>query len=185
MTPFPNWNDEDDFDDEITLAEIFLLEKRTLTYWPHFKRRPKKYDTEQYICVLSGVERFRVVSPIFRENIYVGQFERTPITQTPVDFFEYSPMQWPLADEVNFLETTLESGDCLYVPAYFWVQSQTLSETTHQFSPSARSLILTHHYESHSELVDMMMNGLEQIVPLTAEDEWVEEMLASYLYDNL
>jgi len=75
LTPYKNWNDENNFDNEITLAEIFLLEKRTLTYWTHFKRKPKKYNTEQYICVLAGVERFRVASPIFRENIYVGKWE--------------------------------------------------------------------------------------------------------------
>ena len=69
------------------------------------------------------------------------------------------------------------------MPAYFWVQSQTLNHDR-EITPIDRSLILTHHFESHSKLVDMMMTGLEQLVPLTAEDEYIEEMLAGYL-DNI
>jgi len=43
------------------------------TQWRHFEgRTPKKLLYEQHICVLHGTEKFVLVSPIFRKNIYVN-----------------------------------------------------------------------------------------------------------------
>lgn len=92
------------------------------------KRKPKKINNEQHICILNGREKFRLVSPIFRKNIYVGEFEALGPDESPVDFFEPEFRKFPFAQNVNFIEVTLQAGDCMYVPAYFYVQSQSLPD---------------------------------------------------------
>jgi len=34
--------------------------------------------------------------------------------------------RFPLTERVNFIRVLLEEGDCMYVPAYFYIQSQTV-----------------------------------------------------------
>lgn len=81
---------------------------------------------EQHICVLKGHEEFVIVSPIFRQNLYVGALEELDPTDTPLDFFNPDIKLYPFAREVNFLYAKLKAGDCMFVPAYFYVQSRTL-----------------------------------------------------------
>lgn len=45
---------------------------------------------------------------------------------TPVDFFDPNYKLYPFAKDVNFLHAKLKAGDCIYVPAYFYIQSRTL-----------------------------------------------------------
>lgn len=56
--------------------------------WKDFHRKPKKINNENYICVLKGLEKFKVVSPIFRKNIYVGAFPGVK-SETLIDFFRF------------------------------------------------------------------------------------------------
>ena len=71
------------------LSEIMRTRKKMLTVWKDFNRRPKKVTNEQYVCVVRGQERFRIVSPIFRKNIYVGAFPGLK-TESPLDFFNFN-----------------------------------------------------------------------------------------------
>ena len=43
----------------------------------------------------------------------------------------------------------------MYVPAYFYVESKTLSK-----DGKGVSIIVNHQYESHSAMVDMVMDGI-------------------------
>ena len=97
-----------------------------------------------------------MVSPIYKKNIYVGVFESFWPDDSPVDFFRVNHDKYPLAKTVNFLDTTLEAGDCLYVPAYFYVQSKTVGEGIHD-----ESILLIEQYESHSKMIDLYMKGLD------------------------
>ena len=72
-----------------------LRQRNTLyTNWVDFKRRPKKIVNEQYICVLKGQEEYKIVSPIFRKNIYVGVIEKFKQDETPLDFFNINLKKW-------------------------------------------------------------------------------------------
>jgi len=76
---------------------------------------------EQYICVLKGMEQFRLVSPIYRQNLYIGKFDQLKQYDTPIDFFNPNYSRYPFAKKVNFIEATLNAGDCLYVPAFYYI----------------------------------------------------------------
>lgn len=84
------------------------------------------HDYEQFICVLKGKETFRTVSPIFRPNIYAGiGFTGIKSGDSPLDFFDPRMETWASTKVINFNEVTLSRGDCMYIPAYFYVQSRT------------------------------------------------------------
>ena len=73
---------------QILLSKILNFRHRTMTLWEDFIRIPKHEENEQYICVLKGREEFRMVSPIYRQNIFVGAMEDMPSNFTPLDFFD-------------------------------------------------------------------------------------------------
>jgi hypothetical protein len=64
-----------------------------------------------------------MVSPIYRKNIYVGAFPDLAKYDSPIDFFAVDKEVYPLAKEGIFVTARLESGDCLYIPSYYYVQS--------------------------------------------------------------
>ena len=103
------------------LNQILRQRNKLWTQWTDFERKPKKAIYEQHICVLKGHEEFVIVSPIFRQNLYVGALEELDPTDTPLDFFNPDYRQFPFAKDVNFLHAKLKAGDCMYVPAYFYV----------------------------------------------------------------
>jgi len=76
---------------DIVLAEIMRKRNVLLTSWKDFNRVPKKIENEQYICVVKGQEQYKIVSPIFRKNIYVGAYNNLRRSDTPLDFFNYNP----------------------------------------------------------------------------------------------
>jgi len=49
------------------------------------------------------------------------------------------------------LNVTLNTGDCMYVPAYYYIQSKTLTETDNK-----ESMIITHEYAPHSKMLDLI-----------------------------
>ena len=44
-------------------------------------------EFENLYCSMEGNETFRIVSPIFRDNIYVGHFENWPKHEAVFSFF--------------------------------------------------------------------------------------------------
>ena len=82
---------------------------------------------EQHICIMKGREHFKLVSPIFRKNIYAGTKEEFSNSFSPLDFFNVDFQKYPLAAEVKFIDAVVEAGDCLYVPSYYYIQSKTLN----------------------------------------------------------
>ena len=93
------------------------------TQWSDYERIPKKLLHEQHICVLKGKENFKLVSPIFRKNIYAGVNEEYDKNYTPINFFNLDKKQYPLVELARIINATLNAGDCLYVPAYYYIQS--------------------------------------------------------------
>lgn len=141
------------------VGEFLRLRERSITIWTDFTRRPRKLINESYICVLKGEEQLRMVSPIFRKNIYVGVFEGKNLRpdQTPLNFFDIDKEKYPYTTQVSFLDVTLRPGDCVYVPAFYYVQSKTTYERDNQ-----ESIIVHQTYAPHSVLVDYMMSALDE-----------------------
>ena len=75
--------------------------------------------------MIAGQEEFKMVSPIFRQNLYVGVFDKYKNHETPINFFDVDEKRYPHTKDINFVNATLNAGDCLYVPAYYYIQSRT------------------------------------------------------------
>ena len=49
---------------------------KVYTQWSSFEgRKARRMEYEQHICVYQGTEKFRLVSPIYRKNLYVNVFD--------------------------------------------------------------------------------------------------------------
>ena len=57
------------------IANLVRNRATGLTIWKDFERKPEYKDRERYFCVVSGQESFRLVSPIYKQNIYSGVLE--------------------------------------------------------------------------------------------------------------
>ena len=77
-----------------------------------------------------GVERFRFVSPVFKQNMYSGVREEIPPNKSPVDLFHPNLKanfdRFPLLKEAVVHDVTLRPGECLYIPAWWWMQSKSV-----------------------------------------------------------
>ena len=104
-----------------------------ITVWPSFQgRQPDVRDRERYFCVIKGREEFRLVSPIYKQNIYSGVLEELSPVETPINFFETVDLtKYPLFQEAKVLSVTLEAGQCLFVPTFYWMQSMSLTGEEH------------------------------------------------------
>lgn len=70
-----------------------------MTLWEDFSRKPKRTVYEKYICVLKGRERFRIVSPVYRQNIFVGNVEGMANDESPLDFFDEEQLNFALTKD--------------------------------------------------------------------------------------
>ena len=73
------------------LASFLRLNKMGLTYWEDLKRKPKFNHKEKLICLISGSEKIRMVSGIFKQNMYSGVYEDLDPLDTPINLFETDP----------------------------------------------------------------------------------------------
>lgn len=59
-----------------------------VTMWENFNgRRPQMTEKERYLCVVTGKEEFRLVSPVYKQNIYSGVLDELDPRESPIDFF--------------------------------------------------------------------------------------------------
>lgn len=125
------------------------------------------------------------MSPIYRPNIFVGDVKGMDSDESPLDFFDKGLAKYPSTSTVNFLESDLGPGDCIYVPAYYYVQSQTLGDSNYKDNKigTGQSMIVTHQYESHSAMVDMVFRGIDNKDWMDDETNKVDDMLKGYLGD--
>ena len=138
------------------ISQILRLRKKTISIWSDFIRRPRKLSTENYICVVKGQEQFKIVSPIFRKNLYVGVLEKYALDESPLSFISVDYKRFPFAKMADFVDATLNAGDCMYVPAYYYVQSK-----TSYMEDSKESIVIIQEYDPHSQFVNLMFDALE------------------------
>lgn len=100
------------------------------------KGKARQQGYESYYCVTKGIERFKFVSPIFKQNMYSGVREEIAPNKSPVDLFHDDMKQqfekFPLLKETVVHDVTLRSGECLYIPAWWWMQSKTVGHKADQ-----------------------------------------------------
>ena len=94
---------------------------------------------------------------------------------TPLDFFEPNLKKYPFAKEVRFIDAVLEAGDCLYVPAFYYIQSRT------EAADGLETIMITSDYQAHSKIVDMILNGLEMKALTDEESHQFDQKMAGYL----
>lgn len=91
--------------------------------WSEFIRKPTFNLKERVICSIVGSERFRLVSAVFKQNMYSGVFEELDPLDTPINLFETDPAKikrYSLMKLDYIFEAELKAGGCLYVPSYYW-----------------------------------------------------------------
>jgi hypothetical protein len=82
-----------------------------LTVWKDFERKPEYKDRERYFCVVDGQESFRMVSPIYKQNIYSGVLEQLMPQETPLDFFtNIDTMKYPLFAGTKVIQANVNKG---------------------------------------------------------------------------
>jgi len=59
--------------------------------WSDFKRKPVFNHHENIVCLISGSETFRLVSAIYKQNMYSGVYEDLDPLDTPINLFETDP----------------------------------------------------------------------------------------------
>jgi hypothetical protein len=106
------------------LHKFLRLQKTTLSIWPPIEHKPKQVQGETFMCLLDGQESFRLVSSVFKQNLYSGVYDDLPPTEIPedIDLFAVNEAKYPLLKQVetHILKATLNGGDCIYIPAYYW-----------------------------------------------------------------
>ena len=110
------------------ISKVLRARHTGLTVWPDFAntngqavRRPEVRDRERYVCVVKGSEEFRLVSPVYKQNIYSGVLEELSPNETPLDFFrQVNETRFPLFQEAKVLSVEVPQGSCLFIPAFYW-----------------------------------------------------------------
>ena len=104
----------------------------------------------------SGAETFRLVSPVFNQNMYSAVREELKPGVSPIDLFFHNVTMniatFPLLAQAVIHEATIGPGECIFIPAWWWVQSKTVSEES--------VLILDIDFESHSAMYEVFNKGL-------------------------
>lgn len=91
--------------------------------WSEFKRKPEFNHKEKLVCLIQGQEKFRIVSAIFKQNMYSGIYEDLDPLETPINLFETDPAnisKYRLMNVKDVFEADLQAGGCLYIPSYYW-----------------------------------------------------------------
>lgn len=75
------------------LHSFLRLQRTTLTIWPQINRKPRQVVTENFMCLLSGVEEFKMISGVFKQNLYSGVYDDLMPGEIPEDIDFFSPIQ--------------------------------------------------------------------------------------------
>jgi Cupin-like domain len=75
--------------------------------------------------------------------------------ETPLDFFKpVNLTRYPLFAEVKLLTAELKAGECIFIPAFYWVQTQTKG--------SDSTVMMNFEFNSHSELLNLLFQAIDK-----------------------
>jgi hypothetical protein len=57
------------------------------------------------------------------------------------------------------LSATLKQGECIFVPAFYWVQSESRNGASEY---KEMTTIVNFEYETHSELLNLLFQAIDQ-----------------------
>lgn len=77
-----------------------------------------------------------------------------PTNYSPVDFFNPDYTQHENFRGATTFDITLGVGDCLYLPAYWWIQSETVG--------NVQTTVITFWYTVASEWLKLVFYGMEE-----------------------
>lgn len=154
------------------LDSFLNLKGMTLSHVQDFKRKPVFTDSERLVCLLQGRETFRMVSSIFKQNMYSGVFMDMDPLETPINLFETDMekiQKYKLMKIDDVYQANMEAGSCLFIPSYYWYQSRTVGESAlsqlngvELSNYDGMSAFITFEYESHSVLVNELIQALDK-----------------------
>ena len=125
--------------------------------------------------------------------MYSGVREELMPGQSPIDLF-HKPLseniqRFPLLKQTQVFDITLHPGNCIYVPAWWWMQSTALSQqevNAHDQNASrpkpknddlrllsnnsSDSINVQFDFEPHSQLFDIINTGIELDLILADEN---------------
>jgi len=104
------------------------------------------------ICVATGQLKLVVVSSWDRTFVYPGA-QSYPTNFSPVHFFKPDVRQHPLFKEASAFDVSLKPGDCLYLPPYFWYQTQSAIDQD--------TAVVTFNYKLSQLWLKVLFEGLE------------------------
>jgi len=129
------------FKDDIRLPsflEDFSYLQGTDIMQGHMFLIPPHYEKfEQFLCQIEGDIHLKLISPIYRQEVYAGQpieemfinedgLQRVQkpvaINQSPVNFFQPDLINFPNFMEANVKSELIPAGDCIFIPAFYWYQ---------------------------------------------------------------
>ena len=97
--------------------------------------------------------------------MYSGVREELKQTQSPVNLF-YEPLDellgaFPLLEVAQVYETNVKAGDCLFVPAWWWLQGGTEQDET---------IMVEMEFEVHSQFYELINTGFDKEMILNSEN---------------
>lgn len=138
-----------------------------LTYWGKFKRLPKFTREEKLICQFEGTEEYRLLA--FQNALKFSQ--RHQCSRGLNGLRDCMFVDEPLFDMFSGIEqensslepvvqrVVLKKGDCLFVPAFSWIQSRSLPE--HELDVYPRTGFVSVNFRAHSVLASQIVGLFE------------------------
>ena len=88
-----------------------------------------------------------------REFVYPYRNQYGPSHYSPVPFFKGEFGRFPLFKKADRIHVTINEGDCMYIPAFWWRSIQTKQEKEFKY--------ITLKYESNSRYLQQLFMGIE------------------------
>jgi hypothetical protein len=115
---------------------------------------PAHYEQdEQIFCQFSGSLDIIIIPQLYRNTIYNFRKGYGPQNYSPIDFFGNQLGRFPKFSKSHRLLITLNEGDCLYLPAFWWFSIKTSLNNHYQF--------FTFAYSSHSNMLKNLVLNLD------------------------
>ena len=132
----------------LNLRKIYLSRAQTyIVIWGHME------INDQFICIDKGSLEFILIPPHEKKNMY--PFTRKgPFNYSRVNFFDGRNNineNYPNFFKVNKIYINLQSGECLYIPAFWWRSYRTSKKK------NIKTIFLTYIYNSNSKYLDNLM----------------------------
>lgn len=109
-------------------------------------------NTENFICMAKGEIDVMLIPSSGRKYVYPYKREYGPTNYSPVNFFRGDSSKYPLYTKADRIHVTIGTGDCLYIPSFWWISIKSYINT--HFS------VVSLKFEGSSRIVNDIMQGI-------------------------